>query len=188
MISLHYPPFLKSRLVEVVAADFGHFQIVVPTATKAVSHTSRSRPLVFPKRGYDREGWIVYRNQVVGKLFELEIGEIVAEGCPFKPIKRLGPAIPLAFETRSRKSLPQAVTNAATFSCQQPDTATPYCSVFRNLSPVFVRIYPIKTSHRQSLVAKTQQLLVEKARFVAQNREHLKQIPFYREKFNLADS
>ena len=188
MISLHQPPFLKSRLIEVVAADLGHFQIIVPTATKAVSPSGRSLPLAVPKREYDREGWIVYRNQVVSRLFELEIGEIVPEGCPFKPIKRLGPAVPIAFETHSRKPLPKPIADLATFSCQAPDTATPYCSVFRHLAPTFVRIYPIHNSHRQSLLDKAKQLLIEKAQFVAKNRDHLKQVPFYRENFNLADS
>lgn len=188
MISLHQPPFLKSHLAEVVAADFGTFQIIVPTATRPISPSARSLPITVPKREYSREGWIIYRDRVVSSLFELEVGEIVAEECPFKPIKRLGPGVPLAFETRSRKSLPKAVSVAATFSCQHPEMATPYCSVFRNLSPAFVRIYPIQNLNRKSLLDKAKQLLVEKAQFVAQNREHLKQIPFYREKFNLADS
>ncbi|MEL6381012.1 MAG: hypothetical protein AAFQ89_00780 [Cyanobacteria bacterium J06626_18] len=161
----------------------------MPTATQPVSPSARSLPIAVPKREYSREGWIIYRDRLVSRLFELEVGEIVVEeGCPFKPVKRLGPGVPLAFETRSRKSLPKAISAAATFSYQHPEMANPYGSVFRNLSPAFVRIYPIQNLNRKSLLAKAKQLLVEKVQFVAQNREHLKQIPFYREKFNLADS
>ncbi|MGF1521509.1 MAG: hypothetical protein ACFBSF_04220 [Leptolyngbyaceae cyanobacterium] len=187
MISLHRPPFLKSSFAEVVAADLGDFQIIVPTAAQAARSASRSLLLTVPQRQYSREGWIVYRDRVVSRLFALEVGEITTEGGLFRPIKRLGPAVPLAFETRSCKPLPKSVMDANTFSCQYPESATPYCSVFRNLAPVFVRIYPAPNLHRKFLVDKAQQLLTEKAQFVAQNREHLKQIPFYREKFNLAD-
>ena len=188
MISLHQPPFSKSHLAEVVAADFGNFQIIVPTEVQTERASVQSLRLAVPKRNYSREGWIIYRDRVVSRLSELEVGHIVAKGCPFKPLKRLGPGVPLAFEAHSRKSLPGVVTAAAVFSCHYPHTATSYCSVFRNLSPVFVRIYPMQNARRQSLLAKAKQLLVEKAQFVAQNREHLQQSPFYREKLNLVNS
>ena len=188
MNPLHHSQFLNSRFVEMVAADFGSFQLVVPTATRSVSDSCLSMPIAFPKREYSREGWVIYLGRVLCRLFELEVGEILAEGCPFKPIKRLGPALPVAFETRSRNSLPLPVASMARFSCRFKGEATSYCSVFRKLSPMFVRIYPIQHWQRKQILKRVKQLLIEEAEFVAHHGEQLKHVPFYRDGFNLTDS
>ncbi|NET35134.1 MAG: hypothetical protein F6K19_24425 [Cyanothece sp. SIO1E1] len=178
----------KPGFIEVVAADLGDFQIVVPTSTQVVRSSFFLTHITTPKREYSREGWMIYRDQIVSSLFELEVGEIALENCPFKPIKRLGPAVPIAFETYGHNPLPSQVTGVASFSCQFKDGALPYCSVFRQLLPRFVRLYSIPQLHQEQILGKVKQLLVEEAQFVAQHREQLKQVPFYREKFNLASS
>ncbi|NET37063.1 MAG: hypothetical protein F6K19_34400 [Cyanothece sp. SIO1E1] len=188
----HHPldksSFAKANWVEVAAADLGDFQIVVPTANKVVSHPLASTHISIPKREYSREGWVIYHNQIISTLFALDVGEIVVEGCPFKPIKRLGPAVPIAFETRSRTPLPSQVIGTANFSCQVKNETLPYCSVFRQMLPRFVRLYPNQQLQREQILSKVEQMLTEESQFVAKYREQLKQVPFYREKFNLTGS
>ena len=187
MLSSHYFPFPKVRVVEVVVADFGDFQIVVPTHNQPQKRSIGLAFLTAPQRDYSREGWIVCRHTVVGALTQLEIGTIAPEGCPFKPIKRLGPAVPIAFETRSHHPLPALLADNASFSCRLQDEAAPYCTVFRDVLPRFVRRYTLKSQHPEQIQRIVQQLLQEEAQFIQQNREHLKHVPFYREQFDLGD-
>ena len=187
MLSSHYFPFPKVSVIEVMVADFGDFQIVVPTRNQAQKRSIGLAFLAAPQRSYSREGWIVCRHQVVGALTELEIGTIAPEDSPFKPIKRLGPAVPIAFETRSHHPLPELLVENARFSCRLKGEAASYCAVFRNVSPRFVRRFTLKSQQPEQIQHVVQQLLREEARFIQQNREHLKHVPFYREQFDLGD-
>lgn len=185
MLSSHYFPFPKVSVIEVAVADFGNFQLVVPTRNQPQTRALGLALLTVPLRNYSREGWMVCRDKVVGALTQLEIGTIAPEGSPFKPIKRLGPAVPIAFETRSHRPLPALLADNASFACRLKDEAAPYCSVFRNVLPRFVRRYTLKSQHPHQIQRIVQQLLREETQFVQQNREHLQHVPFYREQFDL---
>lgn len=105
-----------------------------------------------------------------------------------KPIKRLAPGVPIAFEASSHHPLPLNILASASFSYQFEGEASSYASVFRKLRPRFVRIYPIQRFHKKTILDKVKQFLVEETKFVTDNREQLKLNPFYHEKFHLFDN
>lgn len=176
----------QSAVTEIVAADLDDFQIVIPTAFK--SRSSWQKLLPSAQRQYGQEGWIIHQGKVIGSLNHLEIGDLTTEGNLFKPIKRLAPAVPVSFEIRSRRLLPYRVSMDAKFCYQFRDEPWVHYAVFRNVLPKFVRMYSVQSSHRRQVILKARQLLIDEAEFVAKNRDQLKKVPFYREKFNLDDA
>jgi hypothetical protein len=185
MLLNHPFSFLQSRVSEIAIADLDGYQIIIPTASKPAGRPFLAKGMTAARREYGPEGWIVYRDRIVGTLTHLEIGATTDETGLLPPLKRLGPAVPIAFEGRSRRSLPTGVSAHAVLSCRLNHEPLPYCSLFRQQRPKFVRIYTVQSSHPREHLLKVQQLLIDEAAFVAQNREHLKNIPFYQEKFGL---
>ena len=168
---------------EVVIADFGPFQIAVLTATRLVERAIFSTRVPVPERIYQPQGWLIYNYQLIANLDGLKINPIFAEDSHFRPLRRLAPAVPLSFEVKSSQTLLSQVTEQAAFVCRFMSTDFPYWTVFRNIAPHFVRIYPFK--HQADLLSNTKQLLVDEAIFIAQNREQLKKVAFFRSRFKL---
>ncbi len=182
---VYSPPHQSSKSLfnEVVIANFGPFQIAVLTTTRLVKRQLFSAQVPVPERTYQTQGWLIYNQQLVANLNGLEIGPIFSEDGPFNPLHRLSPSVPLSFEVQSSQALPAPVTEQATFACELQGTDFPFHTIFRNISPHFVRIYPF--GQRANLLRNVKQLLEDEADFVSQNHERLKQVPFFQTRFGL---
>ncbi|NER78567.1 MAG: hypothetical protein F6K42_03120 [Leptolyngbya sp. SIO1D8] len=168
---------------ELAIADTKHFQIAVPSTQKVVERKLSSNLIPISKRIYQTQGWLIYNHEVIAQLNGFQIGEAASENSVFKPIRRLAPSIPIAFEARSAQPLPTQVSTQATFACSIPGISLPYNTVFRQSIPRFVRVYPFQEN--DSPLDKVGQMLIDEATFISQNHEKLKQIPFYQKNFGL---
>ncbi|MEM1280575.1 MAG: hypothetical protein AAGG53_11295 [Cyanobacteria bacterium P01_H01_bin.152] len=184
MRSAHRPDLLKIYFDEIAIADFGAFQLAVPTTATPPEMALKTRCLVH-SRQYDREGWVIYGDRIVGTLSELDIGQTPSSPGICPPIQRFGPAIPVGFEVCSDQPLPKAIGQLALFACFGHDARAPYCTVFRKVSPRFTRVYAVSSWQHFRVVDQVRRLLTEESQFIATNREHLRQVPFYRERFGL---
>ncbi|MEM7065803.1 MAG: hypothetical protein AAF572_21895 [Cyanobacteria bacterium P01_B01_bin.77] len=173
----------KSVFNEVVIANFGPFQIAILTTTQLVKRQIFSADVPVPERIYQTQGWLICNQQLIANLYGLQISPIFSEDGPFNPLRRLAPSVPLSFEVKSSQALPTAITKQATFACELQGTNLPYHTIFRNVSPHFVRIYPF--GQRMTLLRNVQQLLEDESSFVTQNRERLRQVPFFQTRFGL---
>ena len=165
---------------EVVLANFGTWQIAVPTTQTLVKKHLFSVAVPLPERTYFSQGWAIYQERIFSSLRELKVGSVARTDSPFKHSPRLSPGVPLDFELVGDRALPTPVTLLAQFVC---DWDGEFCGAFRGVRPRFVRIYPF--AGLPSLEHAVRQLLVAERAFVADNRDRLSQIPFYRESFDL---
>lgn len=171
------------RFGEVAIADFGPFQIAVLTTTVTVNRPLLSTPSAITERVYHHQGYLICQGQIVADLQSLDIGVVGSQQGPFQAIQRLAPAVNLAFEIRSRCSLPETVLTQARFAYQLPNSPAPYRAVFRQICPRFVRIYPFVGV--TTLPAQVVQMQAAEQHFVGQNQARLRQIPFYKASFDL---
>lgn len=168
---------------EVAIADFDQFQITVLTKTKIVSKCILSVRVPVPERLYQSQGWLIYDQQVIAHISDLQIGLVFSESSPFKSVRRLAPSIPVSFEVRSSQPLPAQLQSRSAFVCTLPNSDFPYHTVFRCLSPRFVRLYPLNVS--TPLIESVKRMLTERDAFISQNYKRLKQVPFYQKHFGL---
>ncbi|MEL6553541.1 MAG: hypothetical protein AAFQ63_08795 [Cyanobacteria bacterium J06621_11] len=168
---------------EVAIADFNQFQIAVLTKAQSINRYIFSVPVSVPERLYQTQGWLIFNQQVVAQINNLKIGLVFSKSSPFKSVRRLAPSIPIFFEVRSCQPLPAQLQSRSAFSCQLPNSDFPYHTVFRCLSPRFVRLYPFNAG--SSLVENVKCMLAERDSFITQNYEQLKQVPFYQKNFGL---
>ncbi|MEM7773226.1 MAG: hypothetical protein AAF327_22310 [Cyanobacteria bacterium P01_A01_bin.37] len=173
----------KALFPEVAIADLAHFQIAVLTTHQQVNQNLFSTQIAIPEKLDQTQGWLVYNRQLVASLGKLAIGDIGLKDSPFEPIRQLTPAIPISFEVNSAQPLPAQVSSQAAFSCNVPESDFPYLTVFHQMKPRFVAIYPLKND--DSLVDKVTQMAIDETRFIEQNYQHLKHIPFYQDNFGL---
>ncbi len=171
-------------ITEIAVADLGAFQIIVPTFRPAVDNSFKLTGSATSRRTYSTEGWVTYQDAIIGTLAHLEIGD-TSEPSPWRSLKRLGPAVPLTFEIKSPRSLPSALLTQSTLAYQFHHELIRYYALFQNIQPHFVRIYSVSGAQPQQLLLKARQCRIDVAQFVAQNREHLQRVPFYREAFGL---
>ena len=172
-----------STFNEVAIADFGPFQIAVPTKTTLVNKRIFSVRVPVSQRHYQSQGWLIHNGQIIAALEKLILGSVCVENSPFKPIQRLAPAIAISFEVKSAQPLPIQLSTNATFTCKIPDADFPFYSIFHQARPRFVRVYPF--GEIVSLPAQVKRLLTEEALFIKNNAHRLKQVPFYRAQFEL---
>ena len=175
--------FSCQKFEQVVIADFGNFQIAVPTTTKTIKKRIFSAWVTVKERIYHSQGWLICAGELVAYIKELKIGAIFLDKSPFKPIKRLSASIPLSFNTEAACSLPSQVSSEAAFVCQFKNEIYPYHAVFQNVVPRFVSISSFKTSN--SLLTIVEQTLEAESLFIKQNYERLKRVPFYQQNFGL---
>lgn len=185
MLSAHRPDLFKTHFDEIAIADFGPFQLAVPTTTTSLESTPQSQRLVPPKRHYSDEGWVIYRDRLVGTLSALTIGQAPTASELFQPIQRFSPAIPIGFEVHSHQPLPIAISQSAQFACPWQDVKFQYLTVFRHVSPRFTRVYVVLNWQSLPVINQVRQFLIEEAQFIAANRKNLQQVSFYRKRFGL---
>lgn len=185
MLSAQRPDLFKTHFDEIAIADFGPFQLAVPTTTTSLESSPQSQRLVPPKRNYSGEGWVICRDRIVGTLSNLEIGEAPTASGIFQPIQRFSPAIPVAFEVHSRQPLPVAISQLAQFACPWQDAKSQYFTIFRHVSPRFTRVYAVLNWPYFPVINQVRRFLAEESQFIATNRKNLQQVPFYRERFGL---
>ena len=185
MLSAYRSDLLKTHFDEIAIADFGPFQLAVPTIAKPIEPALTPYRLLQAKRNYSREGWVICCDRIVGALSGFEIGQTDTSPGIFRPIQRFSPAIPVAFEVRSHQPLPVAIGQLAQFACPWHTAETPYCTVFRNISPRFTRVYAVTNWRHLQVIKQVRGLLMEESQFIAANRENLQHVPFYQERFGL---
>lgn len=168
---------------EIAIADLKHFQIVVPTTAKLINRAVLSAQIPVPERYYQKQGWLIYNQQLTAHLEALTIDSIFPKDSPFKPIHRLSSGVPISFQVRSSCPLTPQIAAQAAFTTQLPETDHPYYAVFRQVKPRFVKIYPFRATMR--LLQDVEQTLVAESRFVSQNQEQLSQVSFYKNAFDL---
>ncbi|MEO1210605.1 MAG: hypothetical protein AAFX78_13795 [Cyanobacteria bacterium J06638_20] len=168
---------------EVAIANLGEFQVAVLTRKQPTSLSSLLELKIRPQRQYQGQGWLIWNDQTIACLSGFEIGSLDTEDAAFRLPKRLAPSVPISFEAQSRYPLPITILDGALMACELPNTPTPFRTLFRNIVPRFVRIYPFDI--RMSLLANVRQMKMDEAEFIAQNREQLKGLPFYQDYFDL---
>ncbi|MDJ0706622.1 MAG: hypothetical protein QNJ46_25405 [Leptolyngbyaceae cyanobacterium MO_188.B28] len=173
---------IERTLDELVLASFGQFQIgVLSTQTKAVNQFCLGKALI-ARRQYESIGWLFHKDCHLGWIQALEIQPLENPG-PFKIAPRLGAAIPTSFEVRSERPLPEAISDLSCFSCLVPEEISPYCTVFRKMRPRYVKAFAFTAP---TAMAKTlRQFMQAEEAFVAENRQRLVQVPFYKSSFGL---
>ena len=168
---------------EIVIANFGAIQIAVSTTKRMVQRQIAATRLSVPQRHYHSQGWLICDRQIIAVAEAFEIGTVSPTAVSTRLIKRLDPGIPLSFEAKGAHPFPHKAITAATFAYEFQDEEFPYHAMFHHISPRFVRIYPLRPMKR--LIHQVDQFLAEEAAFIDQNYQHLKQIPFYQQRFNL---
>ena len=165
---------------EIALANFGVWQIAVPTTFVLVEKRLFSATIPIPERIYASRGWAIYQERTIARLQGLNVRPVVSANSPFSCPPRLGPGVPLDFELNSRQPLPFKLALAACFTSRDEGA---FCTVFRGVRPRFTCIFPF--TGQNSLVPIIRQLLAAEKAFIKANCERLQQVPFYRESFNL---
>ena len=173
----------KSLFNEVAIANLGHFQIAILSTTKIVNRRIFSAQVAVPERRYHSQGALIYDQQDIACLDALELGAASSDDSPLKPIRRLAPSIPISFQVKSSQPLPNQVSSQSTFACELSNTDFPYRTIFRQIQPRFVRVYPFESNN--SLIDKVEQMLTDEAAFISENYGYLKRVPFYQKHFGL---
>lgn len=168
---------------EVAIADLTHFYIAVLTTIQRVNRKLFFTEIPVPTRRYQPQGWLIFNEQVVTSFDKLVLGDINSNASPFAPIRRLAPAIPISFEVSGSHPLPSQLSACALISCNVPEAEFPYLSLFHQLCPRFVAVYPFTKG--DSLVARAKQMELDKRQFIQKNAHRLKNVPFYKNSFNL---
>lgn len=168
---------------QVAIADLIGFQLLIPTTTRIVPKAISSAWVNIPERQYASRGWIVAGGREIAALHGFTFDANFADGTPFDLSQRLGPGVPISFESRSVRSLPGSLLSQATFSYRFPDASMPFHSVFHGLKSRFVRIYP--WTKGTSLADMVACMLTDEKQFIETNYARLQAIPFYQEQFNL---
>ncbi|WP_299414151.1 hypothetical protein [Acaryochloris sp. IP29b_bin.148] len=168
---------------QVAIADLKDFQLIIPTTTQVFPKAIFSTWVDIPKRLYAEEGWMVTNGGDIAALHGLAFDTHIATSTPFQLSQRLGPGVPISFESRSMRSLPAPLLAQAILSCCFPETSIPFYAVFRGFTPRFVRVYP--WTRRDSLAEMADMMLADEQQFIATNYTRLRTIPFYQEQFGL---
>ncbi|AFY39179.1 hypothetical protein Lepto7376_2927 [[Leptolyngbya] sp. PCC 7376] len=157
--------FLERPYREVAIADFGDIILSIPTDKSIQPQSSNPFERLYPQRIYSRKGWFFYREKWLGLLHDLNFTVTEKEENPalFCGIPQLTPDNTVSFEVNSWRTLPEAIAMQATLTYQFEDEQNSYYSLFRNLKPQFVRVYPFKSVHAFS--KQIRWLLEEKRQF-----------------------
>ncbi|WP_163702150.1 hypothetical protein [Adonisia turfae] len=127
---------------EVAIAKCSGFQIAIPSKTQIVPRKIFSTWVSLPKRVYHSKGGIIWGGQLSFSLSDLRIQSLFEKSSVFPKLNRLAIGIPISFEIRSVKPLPKAICRQATLNCRIPGKENIYYSVFREVTPKFVTIFP----------------------------------------------
>ena len=98
---------------------------------------------------------------------------------PFAVNARISVGCPLSFEISSEQPLPPRLTDRAVLCYQFNPRASRHFALFRDVSPRFIRIYPLKST--ASLANQMQVFLQEEASFLAKNESDFNAQEFYQQ-------
>ncbi|MGF1538085.1 MAG: hypothetical protein ACFB4J_16595 [Elainellaceae cyanobacterium] len=175
---------LPVQFDEIAIANFGNFQIVVPTtAQNGINIGPRGQQALNAAtlvRRYSSGGWLICDRRVTARCQGLTLGELSTPS-PFKPIRRIAPSIPLSFEALSEFPLAARAASQAIFCCQLSNSE--FLTIFRQIVPRFVKVYPFEG--RDAILEQTKQFLIEEAWFISENYARLRHILFYQQRFKL---
>lgn len=138
---------------EVAIAKFSGFQIAIPSSTHTVPRKIFSTWVPLPKRLYHTKGGVIWDKQLSFSLSELRIQNLFSKSSIFPELRRLAVGVPISFEVQSSEPLPRNICQQAMLTCRMPEGENIYHSVFRDVTPKFVKIFP-----RQSIMHLTDQI------------------------------
>ena len=127
---------------EVAIAKFSAFQIAIPSKTQTIPRKIFSTWVPLPKRIYHTRGGIIFDKQLIFSLSELRIQSLFTQSSIFPELKRLAVGIPISFEIKSVKPLPRDIRRQAILTCRISEEENIYYSVFRDVTPKVVKIFP----------------------------------------------
>lgn len=130
---------------EVAIAKFKGFQIAIPSRTEVIPRKIFSTWVPLPKRIYHTKGGIIWDRQLSFSLAELKIQNLFTRSSLFPELKRLAVGIPISFEIRSDQPLPKSIGKQAMLTCCMSEEDNLYYSVFRDVIPEFVKIFPFQS-------------------------------------------
>ena len=162
---------------EVAIANFGTFQIAIASDIASVSREIFSVPVPLPSRYYSSKGFLIWKYKPAFNLSGLTLTNLFPEPSPFPSIKRLSAGIPISFEIKSTKPLPQELIKLALLQCQILEEPAPYHTVFRDIAPRFVQIVP--NQGILQLGYQVQRCLQQEKKLIQDNWQQLKKTKFY---------
>lgn len=127
---------------EIVIADFGDFQIAIPSDTQIIPRKIFSTWVPLPKRIYANEGIVIWHGQPLFYLSELKISNLFPHPSPFPELKRLAKGIPISFEVHSPTPLPSDIKKHAMLVCKPSENKDVYYGIFRDIAPQSIEISP----------------------------------------------
>ena len=141
--------FLERPYREVAIADFGEIVLSIPTDKQIKPRSRNPLERLYPQRIYSRKGWFFYRDKWLGLLHDLDLTMATeteaSNGLRLDQNPQLGLTSTVSFEVNSWRTLPEAIAEQATLTYQFDDEQQSHYSLFRNLKPQFIRIYPFKS-------------------------------------------
>ncbi len=127
---------------EVAIATLKDFQIAIPSRIQTIPRKIFSTWVPLPKRIYNTKGGVIWNRRLLFRLSCLRIENLFPKSSPFPELKRLAGGIPISFEVKSKMPLPIDIRKQAIFTCQMSDKKGLYYSVFRDVVPQSVKIFP----------------------------------------------
>lgn len=127
---------------EVAIAQFSGFQIAIPSISQTVPQKIFSTWVPLPKRFYHTKGGVIWSRQLSFSLSELRIQNLFKKSSVFPELRRLAVGVPISFEIQSTEPLPRDICQQAMLTCQISKEENTYYSVFRDITPKFVKIFP----------------------------------------------
>ncbi|OKH19191.1 hypothetical protein [[Limnothrix rosea] IAM M-220] len=140
--------FLERPYREVAIADFGNIVLAIPTDKLIQPHAANPFDRIYPQRVYSHNGWFFYREKWLGLLHNLSFTAKSVSAAEHNPLRfpaRLEYGFTVSFEVNSWRTLPEAIAEQAILTYRFEDEKNSYYSLFRDLKPQFVRIYPFKS-------------------------------------------
>ncbi len=135
----------KQVFNEVAIAKFKGFQIAIPSRTQTVPRKIFSTWVPLPKRTYHTKGGIIWDRQLSFSLSKLRIQSFFAKSSVFPELKRLAVGVPISFEIQSTEPLPRGICKQAMLTCRMSREENIYYSIFRDVTPKFVKIFPCQS-------------------------------------------
>lgn len=137
--------YSKQGFDEVAIAKFRGFQIVIPSKSQTVPRKIFSTWVPLPKRIYHTRGGIIWGRQLSFPLSDLRIQSLFKKPSIFPELSRLAVGVPISFEIKSAKPLPKNICKQAMLTCRVSKEKEIYYSVFRDITPKFVKILPCQS-------------------------------------------
>lgn len=176
---------LEDQFNEFSIANFGDFQIAIPSGEIQTSYKIFSNSVFLPKRYYSSSGVLIWDQYPAFSLSSLKIENLFPKNSPFPSVKHLSVGVPVSFDIQSYKPFPRKLKSLATLSCQIDNAETTYYLIFRKIFPKSVQI--VLNEGLFKLSTQVNDCLRRDIQFLRQNWSRLKQVQFYRQAFSELD-